>query len=80
MDFLVKDLIKPNYYPSLDDNKFNKEIIEGTKKSKYQFNTLIELFCIFNIFLVSYYPFTITIVFSQLLFLILIQKYILFYF
>ena len=42
--------------------------------------------CFFNIFLVSYYPFTITIVFSQLLFFLLIKKnkekikYIFFYF
>lgn len=34
----------------------------------------ILLLSIFNIFLVSYYPFTITIVFSQLLFLLLIKK------
>lgn len=37
-------------------------------------NLRLLLLCIFNIFLVSYYPFTITIVFSQLLFLILMQK------
>jgi len=40
MDFLVKDLIKPNYYPSLDDNKFNKEIIQILKNDTILFDTL----------------------------------------
>jgi hypothetical protein len=40
MDFLVKDLIKPNYYPSLENNEFNKEIVEILNTNKILFDTL----------------------------------------
>ena len=32
MDFLVKDLIKPNYYPTLENNKFNPDIVNILKE------------------------------------------------
>ncbi len=41
MDFLVKDLIKPNYYPKLEDNKFNPEIIDIFKNQSILFDTLL---------------------------------------
>ncbi len=41
MDFLVKDLIKPNYYPTLEDNKFNQEIVNIFKNNETVFDTLL---------------------------------------
>jgi hypothetical protein len=40
MDFLVKDLIKPNNYPNLDDITFNLNIIKILKNDNILFDTL----------------------------------------
>jgi hypothetical protein len=41
MDFLVKDLIKLNYFPPLEDFKFHKSIVDIFKKDQILFDTLL---------------------------------------
>jgi DNA polymerase III delta prime subunit len=40
MDFLVKDLIKPNHYPTFDDIKFNDDLIKILNSDNILFDTL----------------------------------------